>query len=62
MGVTMEEEKPKVEKKEPRKIAQIVEIPTQVTRVIELEDGTKVDDLELLLLVYNQQKEILRRI
>ena len=62
MGVTMEEEKPKIEKKEPRKVAQIVEVPTQVARVVELEDGTKVDDLELLLLVYNQQKEILRRI
>lgn len=58
----MEEEKPKAEKKEVKKVAQIVEVPTQTARVIELEDGTKVDDIELLVLIYNQQREILRRI
>lgn len=57
-----EEEKPKAEKKEVKKIAQVIEVPTQVGRVIELEDGTKIDDLEILVLIYNQQKEILRRI
>lgn len=58
----MEEEKPKAERKEIKKVAQVVEVPTQVTRVIELEDGTKIDDLELLVLIYNQQKEMLRRV
>ena len=55
-------EEVKAEKKEVKKGAQITEVPTQVSRVIELEDGTQIDELELLVLIYNQQKEILRRV
>ena len=60
--VKMEEEKAKVEKKETKKIAQIVKVATEVARVVELEDGQQVDELELLVLIYNQQRELLRRI
>lgn len=56
-----EEIKPKISAKE-NKIASIIEIPTQVERYVELEDGTKVDELGLNVLIYNRLNELLRRL
>lgn len=56
-----DEAKPKAEKKEV-KSAQVIEIATQVERLIELEDGTRLDLLEAITLLINQQREIMRRI
>ena len=56
-----EETKTKAEKNEVRQ-AVVREVPTQLERYAELEDGTIMDELALLVTIYNQQKEILRRI
>ncbi len=55
-----EEEKEKLEKSEKKatKEAKLVEVPTQFGLSVELEDGTKVDDLQLLVKIYNKLLKI----
>lgn len=57
----MAEEIKKIEEKK-AKVAIIKEVPVQIERYVELEDGTKVDDLQLAVLNYNLLRELLRRL
>ena len=43
---------------EEKKEASLVEVPTQMGIAIQLEDGTKVNELELLVKIYNDVKQI----
>lgn len=42
------------------KDAQIVEVPTQTAYLIELEDGRRIDELTLMVEIYNEVKRIRR--
>lgn len=54
MGKEEETKEVKVEEKKEKKYAKIVEISTQTTPMIELDDGTVLDPLELQVLIYTK--------
>lgn len=55
-----EEEKPKVKKESSQ--VKIVDISTQTAPAVQLEDGTIVSDLELLVMIYNDLQKIKRSV